>query len=167
MEFMKKYSSVLTAAAFVLLILSGCEKNRIQDSPQQDDLPAEDPICTYTYGTEEYPVYSITSADNDSQIVVKISPIGDEEKQTTYAVIGIHSSLEGKSIDVEKAWNNDDYYFTYETPVMYYSQYRKLQSGEIMIKRLSDDDEYEIFADVVLPDGKIFKFEFKGDCSQD
>ena len=163
---MKKYSSVLTAAAFVLLILSGCEKNRIQDSPQQDDLPAEDPICTYIYDDEEYPVYSITSVDNGSQIVVKISPIKEPDDQTTYAVVGINSSLEGKSIDVGRAWSNDDYYFIYETPVMYYSQYRSLQSGEIMIRRLSDDAEYEIIADIVLPDGKNFKFEYEGGCLQ-
>ena len=56
-------------------------------------------------------------------------------------------------------WSNDDYYFIYETPIMYYSQYRSLQSGTIMIRRVPGEDQYEVFADVVLPDGKNFKFE--------
>lgn len=163
---MKKFSNVLVAFAFVLVALSGCEKPQNQDPPQQDKPQVEDPICTYIYDDEEYPVYSITSVDNGSQIVVKISPIKEPDDQTTYAVIGINSSLEGKSIDVGRAWSNDDYYFIYETPIMYYSQYRSLQSGEIMIRRLSDDAEYEIIADIVLPDGKNFKFEYEGGCLQ-
>lgn len=156
---MKKFSDVLMAVAIAMAALSGCEKPQDQDPPQQDEPQAEAPICTYIYDDEEYPVYSVSSADSGSQIVVKISPIKEPYDQTTYAVIGINSSLEGEYIDVERAWSNDDYYFIYETPTMYYSQYRSLQSGTIMIRRVPGEDQYEVFADVVLPDGKNFKFE--------
>jgi hypothetical protein len=56
------------------------------------------------------------------------------------------------------AWHNDDYYFIYEDPLMYYSQYRHLQSGVIMVEK-KDDGTYKVLADIVLPDGKTFKFE--------
>jgi hypothetical protein len=61
-------------------------------------------------------------------------------------------------IDVEMAWHNDDYYFIYEDPLMYYSQYRHLQSGAIMIEKNAEGG-YTVLADIVLPDGKTFKFE--------
>ena len=41
---------------------------------------------------------------------------------------------------------------------MYYSQYRHLQSGVIMIEK-NAGGEYKVLADIVLPDGKTFKFE--------
>ena len=46
-----------------------------------------------------------------------------------------------------------------EDPVMYYSQYRHLSSGTIMIEK-TGDGAYRVVADVVLPDGKTFKFEY-------
>ena len=99
----------------------------------------------------------MASVEDDTQLFVKISPFRDDEKQTTYAVIGINVALEGTDIDVAKAWHNDDYYFIYEDPIMYYSQYRHLQSGTIMIRREANGT-FRVFADVVLPDGKVFKF---------
>ncbi|MBR5834428.1 MAG: hypothetical protein IKY48_07630, partial [Bacteroidales bacterium] len=99
---------------------------------------------------------------DDAQIYFKLSPIADPEPQTTYAVVGINAALEGVEIDVARAWHNDDYYFIYEDPVMYYSQYRKLTSGTIFIKRHGDlPEDYQVLADIVLPDGKKFHFEQK------
>ena len=52
------------------------------------------------------------------------------------------------------------YYFIYEDPVMYYSVYRKLLSGTMMIDRTGD--VFDINVSVVLPDGKDFSFEYHG-----
>lgn len=134
-----------------------CEKPETTVPPQEEPTVAEPPICTYEYDGKEYPVYSVTYAEDETQMLVKISPIKEEDKQTTYAVIGINSSLEGIEIDVSRAWHNDNYYFIYEDPVMYYSQYRQLLSGTIMIRKTAAG-VYEVMADVVLPDGKAFKF---------
>lgn len=161
----QKFCNVL-AAVILAMAAAGCEKPETPQEQIPPQMEVEEPICTYVYDGVEYPVHSITSVDNGAQIIVKISPLKDGEKQTTYAVIGINSVLEGQTIDVGRAWSNDDYYFIYESPLMYYSQYRVLQSGHIMIKRLSAGPEYDIFADVELPDGRNFKFEYAGICAQ-
>ena len=104
-------------------------------------------------------MYSVVFSADESQIFVKVSPFKEDQPQTTYAVIGINSALAGVEIDVAKAWHNDDYYFIYEDPVMFYSQYRKLQSGVILVER-NPEGGYNVLADMVLPDGKAFKFEY-------
>lgn len=66
----------------------------------------------------------------------------------------------GEEINVDTAWHNDDYYFRYEDPVMYYSEYRKLKSGTICIKKASNAKNiFSLKADIILPDGKDFKVE--------
>lgn len=159
---MKQLVKSIITAIFSLIVLQACEKPSVlqePDTPQQEQPVVEPPICTYEYDGKEYPVYSVAFTADETQIFVKISPFKDDRPQTTYAVIGINASLEGMEIDVDKAWHNDDYYFIYEDPIMYYSQYRHLQSGKIMVKRL-DEGNFQIRADVVLPDGKAFKFEY-------
>ena len=153
-DHMKKLFKMFLAASLAFV---ACEKPETSAPPQEDPIVVEPPICTYEYDGKEYPVYSVTYIEDDTQMLIKISPIKDDEKQSTYAVIGINSSLEGVEIDVAKAWHNDDYYFIYEDPVMYYSQYRHLQSGTIMMKR-DTSGSFSVNADIVLPDGKIFKF---------
>ncbi len=153
-DHMKKLFKILLAASLAFV---ACEKPETPAPPQEDPIVVEPPICTYEYDGKEYPVYSVTYIEDDTQMLIKISPIKDDEKQSTYAVIGINSSLEGVEIDVAKAWHNDDYYFIYEDPVMYYSQYRQLVSGTIMLKKAGSGG-YRVVADVVLPDGKTFKF---------
>ena len=162
-DLMKQKVKYIIMTALALMTLYGCEK---PESPQVPDTPVEDqqpevepPICTYEYDGKEYPVYSIVFAADDSQIMVKISPFKEDRTQTTYAVIGINSALAGVEVDVDMAWHNDDYYFVYEDPVMCYSQYRHLSSGTIMIEK-TGDGAYRVVADVVLPDGKTFKFEY-------
>lgn len=164
-DHMKRLSRSLLLAVLGLMTALGCERQ--ESVGNQQGIQTDAPVSNYIYDGEEFPVHSITSVDNGSQIVVKISPMKNGEKQTTYAAIGINASLEGREIDVERAWSNDDYYFIYETPLMYYSQYRSLKSGTVMIRRLSVEGEYEIIADVILPDGKDFKFEYTGICLQD
>ena len=161
---MKLKAKYTIMAVVTLIALYACEKPetpQVQDPPQQEEQQpvVEPPICTYEYDGKEYPVYSMVFAADDSQIMVKISPFKEDQPQTTYAVIGINSALAGVEVDVDMAWHNDDYYFVYEDPVMYYSQYRHLSSGTIMIEK-TGDGAYRVVADVVLPDGKTFKFEY-------
>ena len=99
-------------------------------------------------------------AYNGNSIMIRVSPLKDLKKQTTYAIIGINSSLEGKEINVGNAWHNDDYYFRYEDPVRYYSEYRKLHSGSIFIQRKGmSENTFDIKADLILPDGTDFSLE--------
>lgn len=152
---MKTKYGILTAVLGALLMFTSCEKDgtgSIAEDPQK--------IGTYTFNGEEYPVNSMTEVADENVIAIMISPQKDVEKKSTYAVIGINAALEGKEIDIEKAWHNDDYYFIYEDPLRYYSQYRKLTSGTLTIRR--SGDRLTVSADLILPDGTDFQFHCSG-----
>lgn len=155
----------LTIVFAVLSIMSvSCEKTDPQNqNPPQEEIVIPEPIAHYTYNGTEYPVHAAGCIVDDNVIAVKISPLERGSELTTYALIGINSQLEGVSIDVDRAWHNDDYYFIYEDPVMYYSQFRKLKSGTILMKKIATKENcFYINIDVVLPDGADFKFEYNG-----
>ena len=161
---MKLNINILVAAAIAFIAAVGCEKPEtpVVDDPQVEVPEQKEALGSFSYDGKYIPVYSISASADEYQIFFKISPIEDVDRQTTYAIVGINAALEGTEIDVDNAWHNDDYYFIYEDPVVYYSQYRKLTSGTIFIMRHSDQPEdYEIFVDIVLPDGKKFHFEQK------
>ena len=129
---------------------------------QKPDPVTEPPVATYIYDGDEFPVHSLAYVDGD-QVLIQISPQKPGDKKTTYAVIGVTRELLGETIDIEHAWHNDDYFFVYETPLKYYSQYRKLLSGTLCIRQsAADPDEFDIYADLVLPDQKGFRFEYEG-----
>ena len=112
------------------------------------------------FGGKEYPVNSISYAADGSTTAIVISPFKDGEDKTVYAVIGINSALNGTTVNIGTSWHNDDYYFIYEDPVRYYSQYRKLNSGTLYIKRTGE--HFDISADLILPDGTDFQFDYNG-----
>lgn len=155
---MKTSFGIIVALAAMLLSLASCEK----ENGDKGKIEVSQ-IGTYHFNGEEYPVHSIAFVADDSIIAIMISPLKDNETKSTYAVIGINSSLEGNEIDIERAWHNDDYYFVYEDPVRFYSQYRKLNSGTLYLKRTGDN--IEISADLILPDGTDFQFEYSGTVS--
>lgn len=157
--------------ALMALFFAGCEKQNeddIPDKPQEvpdkpQEIPAPIPIASYTYDGTEYPVHTALYINDGNNILITISPLQPGEKMSTYALIGINAALEGYEIDTETAWSNDDYYFRYEDPIKYYSEYRKLKEGTICIKRLGgSEDTFDIKADVTLPDGVDFRFEYHG-----
>lgn len=154
-DLMRRFFNVLLLTS---LMFASCEKSESQEVPSPEAPAAEDPIGTYEYDGKEYPIYSVSYAEDDTQMYVRVSPFKEGEKQTTYAVVGINVALEGAEIDVAKAWHNDDYSFIYEDPIMYYSQYRRLQSGTIMMRREAPGS-IRVSADLLLPDGKTFRLD--------
>lgn len=166
---MKTYFNIYGRVAAIAVILAtvACTKPEAaqqggteQEEQPGQETPAAEQLGSYIYNGKEYPVHSIAYAENAISLMVRISPKGPEEDLTTYAVIGIASALDGETIDVDRQWHNDDYYFIYEDPVKYYSQYRKLKSGTIRIAKSGNN--FRISADVVLPDDADFKFEYEG-----
>lgn len=155
---MKNLICTLMAA---VIMMAGCHK---PDTPQQTepepDQVVPEAIGKYIFNGNEYPIYTALYAYNGNSIMIRVSPLKDLKRQTTYAIIGINSSLEGKDINVGNAWHNDDYYFRYEDPVRYYSEYRKLHSGSIFIQRKGmSENTFDIKADLILPDGTDFSLE--------
>lgn len=161
---------LVNAVLASMLFLTACQK---QHEPEkiEPDLPQAEPevvdklMGTYEFGGDEYPIYSNQYAETGSQIALIVSPLTSDRPITTYAAIVINSQLEGMVIDVDRAWHNDDYYFIYEDPIMYYSRYHELKSGTIMIKRLPTTGHYNIEVDVILPDHTPFKLSYSGEFS--
>lgn len=161
---MRRFAYII---AVMSLFLAGCEKqneDNIPDKPQEEvPAPAPVPIASYTYDGREYPVHTALYSDDGNIILMTISPLQPGERMSTYAFIGINAALEGHEIDIKTAWSNDDYYFRYEDPIKYYSEYRELREGTICMKRLGgSEDTFDIKVDVTLPDGVDFRFEYKG-----
>lgn len=104
---MKNIICTLMAA---VIMMAGCHK---PDTPQQTepepDQAVPEAIGKYIFNGNEYPIYTALYAYNGNSIMIRVSPLKDLKKQTTYAIIGINSSLEGKEINVGNAWHNDDY----------------------------------------------------------
>lgn len=153
---MKTLYRILLMAMLAALTLA-CDKEPIDNGQGE-------PLGTYVFDGEKYPVYSISCAPDENLIAIVISPQGsDKPTKSTYVMMAINAALEGTEVDIERAWHNDDYYFVYEDPVRYYSQYRKLNSGTLYIKRAGDN--IDISADLILPDGTDFQFEYSGTAS--
>jgi hypothetical protein len=161
---MKQLAYLISVLA---ILITSCQKpedqNQHQPDPEPQEKPVPKPIGTYKYDGKEYPVYTALYSHDSSNILIIVSPLQSAETLTTYAMIGINASHEGKVIDIETSWHNDDYYFRYEDPIKYYSEFRKLTSGTILIKRHGNNaDTFDVKADVTLPDGVEFSFEYSG-----
>lgn len=143
------------ALAVIAIMTMGCEPN-----VEEEDRVVEAVYGYYYLGEEKIAVMSATTAEGQ-QFLLKISPLDDILSATTYAVVGVHSDLLGQKIDVEHKFHNDDYIFVYEDPASYYSHYRPLQSGEILLKR-STSGEVDVEVDVVLYDGTPFRYKESG-----
>lgn len=151
---MKTLYRILLAILAIMAV--SCDK-------EPTDNGHDEPLGTYVFNGEEYPVHSISCVADENVIAIVISPLEDGKAKSTYAMMGMNVALEGTEVDIERAWHNDDYYFVYEDPVRYYSQYRKLKSGSLYIKRTGDN--IDISADLILPDGTDFQFEYSGTAS--
>lgn len=138
------------------LALAGCRQVAGEDKPSK----ANAPYGYYTIGAEEVAVASCATAEG-VQFLLKISPLEDVMTATTYAVVGVHTSLLGERLNVERHYHNDDYLFVYEDPVSYYSHLRPLQSGTIYLSR-SASGTIGVEVDVALYDGTPFRYAAEG-----
>ena len=137
------------------LIMGGCEVE-----PTNEGGGAQAQYGEYVFGEERVAVRSYITVE-DTQLLLKISPLSDALTATTYAIIGVHTNLLGKELDVEYRFHNDDYIFVYEDPMYYYSTYRPLKSGGIMMQR-NRAGKLDVEVDVVLYDGTPFRYSAKG-----
>lgn len=138
-------------------LLVGCEEPTPDPIEPTTPPQAEALYGYYTFGQESVPVNSYTTVE-DGLFLLKISPLEDILSATTYAIIGLHSELLGKEIDVTTKHHNYDYMFVYEDPMRYFSPQRPLQSGTIMLNRNSSG-MVRVNVDVVLYDGTPFRYE--------
>ncbi len=148
------------ALRWLLLMLPlwciGCGEESSQ--PIEPVEPLEAPRYGYYYlGEEAIPVMTYTMVE-EYQFLLKLSPLEEVISATTYAIVGVHTDWLGKEMDVTYRFHNDDYIFVYEDPVRYYSPYRPLQSGTILLDR-NEEGYIKVKVDVVLYDGTTFRYE--------
>lgn len=151
---MKRIYNILMLTALMFAFV-GCEQGGTDGG---DENLA--PYGYYTIGEQEVAVKSCVTTEG-SQLLLKISPLDNIMEATTYAVVGVHTSLLGERLDVERRFHNDDYLFVYEDPVSYYSHLRPLQSGTILMKR-STSGNISVEVDVKLYDGTPFRYAVEG-----
>lgn len=158
---MKKINTLwhLALTTTLLFCLVGCEIDN--EGVGENNNGTNTPQYGYYYfGDQEIPVASCVTAEGP-QFLLKISPLEEVLTATTYAVIGVHTELLGKEVDVELRFHNDDYIFIYEDPVCYYSHYRPLKSGTIILKR-NGTESVDVEVDVLLFDGTPFRYSATG-----
>lgn len=156
----RKIRSGVFAALTLLLTLAGtaCDKEEASGPARRTT-----PIGTYELDGASYEILTGRYESTETSWLVLFSPLEpDAEQHTTYVLIGLAKELQGMQVDVRQFYHNDDYYFLYEDPVYYYSQFRALRDGTIFIRK-NGPDNFTVRANVLLPDGKPFKIDFTGD----
>ncbi len=155
----KKFAAMMLAAVAAAGIVA-CEKD--SDSPQT---PEPDPqpavIGTYTFGDTEYDIRFASVYDDGYNCSFIFSPLS-ERPLTTYLAVALGNYFMGSEVDVTQIYHNDDYSFVYEDPLHFYSRFRALRSGTMLIKR-NNDDNYTVNVDVLLADGTPVRMNFTGD----
>jgi len=148
---MKNRLKYLLSAVIVAVCTVSCEK---------DEIVTIYPIGVYEYDGVECEIVDGRFVEDDVAYYFAFSP-QLASSRNTMLYIGLAKYFGEQTVNIETIYHNDDYYFSYEDPVHFYSQYRSLKSGTMRVKYLGND-EFEVMADVVLPDGKPFVLDFSG-----
>ena len=148
---MKNRLKYLLSAVIVLVCAASCKK---------DEIVTVYPIGVYEYDGVECEIVDGRFVEDEYSYLFVFSPQLAPSRNTMLC-LGLAKYFGDRTVDVGTIYHNDDYYFSYEDPVHLYPIYRKLQSGTMRVKYLGND-EFEIMANVVLPDGKPFVMDFSG-----
>ena len=153
----------------VCLLLAACGKQADPGTPPESPAPETpatypDPIGTYRFDGQEHGLYTALCSESDSHYFFVFSPFSraEGEKLTTYFTVGLAKYFDGLSMEVERMAHNYDYYFIYEDPVCYYSQYRALSGGTMQVHR-HGDSRFSVKIDIRLADGTPLSLDYTGD----
>ena len=165
--------TILLFAALCLLFAS-CEKQTAaggqEPSGNETDLPGgqeeqyPDPICTYAFDGQEHGLYTALYHADDTAYYFMFSPFSYErgEELTTYFYFVLLKEMAGLKWDVKKLYHNSIYYFAYEDPVRFYSQYRELQGGTMFVKS-NGGSNFTVTLDIALADGTPLYLDYTGE----
>lgn len=137
----------------VLLAAFGCNK---VDKPNSGE---ETVIGNYYFDGVQYPIVTAVCLSAEPNVKLLFSPQKQDDKMSTYFIIGLNEAFLGQDIDIEDIYHNDDYLFIYEDPLYLYSQYWEIQSGKMRLSRTGES--FSVSVDFKLADGKSFKMEMQ------
>lgn len=159
-------------AAFMVSAAVSCGKQTAETGPDAgtvtdstgtvpEDTP--DSLGTYVFGETSCDIYVLRADQNESFYYLLMSPLRPGEELSTYVVFGLDKYwCDGQVHDINDPVHpldhNDDYYFVYEDPVHYYSQFREFREGTVRMS-VSDDWRFDLSLDVLLIDGTPFKID--------
>lgn len=136
-----------------LLVAVGCDMNNDGGAV----LPSGE-YGTLQFGDEQMPIHTVKVSDSEDWLLVVLSPMEEDKKLTTNAIIGLKKELLGATVDVVHKYPNSDYIVVYEDPQCYYAPYRSLQSGTIYMQQKGD--YISVAVDVVLNDGTPLRYSY-------
>lgn len=135
------------------------------DDDTQADMPKH--IGTYSFDGKVDGIYSGAYAVGDIYYQFVFSPSYSlEEHNDMLITLMVSRSFDGVELDLEWAYHNDDYIFSYEDTLHFYSQYNALKSGKLLVKSIGEGEFLVEMRDVILPDGKEFSLHFEGKLQQ-
>ncbi|WP_297604610.1 hypothetical protein [uncultured Alistipes sp.] len=163
---MKRIAFRLFTALCLLAALTSCNESTEEyvyiHEPAPE--PAHPLLGTYTFGAEEYPIYHASCAVDDTYCTFRFSPV-KEDPMTTSILFQLVKVYLGETQSIENLYHNDDYRLVYEDPAHYYSYYRALQGGIVLVEPhpTKGENYFVVRLDVRLADGTPLKLEYEGD----
>lgn len=122
-------------------------------------------LGTYSLDGKVENILSVEYAETDSQVNFTFSPVF-KGRLTTYIDFSLSKALLNEECDVKELSHMEDYHFTYEDPIWYYSELRPLKDGTFLVQIL-DDGTADVSVDVLLNDGTPFTLSYKGVVRKD
>lgn len=114
----------------------------------------------YSFDGKVENILSVEHAETDSEVSFVFSPVF-KGRRTTHIDFSLSKDFLNMELDVEELSHSEDYHFTYENPVWYYSQAWPLKMGTMWVKEL-EDGVMDVYIDAQLHDGTPFTLSYTG-----
>ena len=131
-------------------------------SPVQYDVIKFDPNLLPSCKTDEIDLRAMLHGIHAYRCSCIFSPEQIQDgKTSTYFLFSLGMYWEGQVVDASTLYQNDQYFFIYEDPFYYYSQYKRV-TGTFYVKR-NNDENVTVKLNLRLHDGVRFKAEVTAD----
>ena len=138
-----KYLNLYVLSGLLLVGFAGCSDDKDNDpvnpGPDVEELPSIGGYFTCIFSPEKI----------------------QDGKTSTYFLFSLGMYWEGQVVDASTLYQNDQYFFIYEDPFYYYSQYKRV-TGTFYVKR-NNDENVTVKLNLRLHDGVRFKAEVTAD----
>ena len=158
-----KYLNLYVLSGLLLVGFAGCSDDKDNDpvnpGPDVEELPS---IGTYLFRGEANRIVSGEATIDGGYFTCIFSPEKIQDgKTSTYFLFSLGMYWEGQVVDASTLYQNDQYFFIYEDPFYYYSQYKRV-TGTFYVKR-NNDENVTVKLNLRLHDGVRFKAEVTAD----
>ena len=151
----------LFALSGLLLAFVGCsdDNDSVTPGPGVEEVPS---IGTYSFRGAANRIVSGEATIDGGYFTCIFSPEKIQDgKTSTYFLFSLGMYWEGQVVDASTLYQNDQYFFIYEDPFYYYSQYKRV-TGTFYVKR-NNDENVTVKLNLRLHDGVRFKAEVTAD----